>query len=52
MDKIWHSRVTCPLLFQVGIGGIGGFLIGYAIRKFIKIALILWIIVFSIIFLA
>jgi len=36
----------------LGIGGIGGFFIGYTIRKFIKIALILGIIIFSLIFLA
>ena len=41
-----------PILFQLCIGGIGGFLIGYAIRKVFKIALILGIIVFSLIFLA
>jgi len=41
-----------PILFQMCIGGIGGFLIGYAIRKFFKIALILGAIVFSLIFLA
>ena len=36
----------------MGIGGIGGFFIGYAIRKFFKIALILGVVVFSLIFLA
>lgn len=41
-----------PIIFQLVIGGIGGFLIGYALRKVIKIALILGVIVFSLILLA
>jgi len=41
-----------PILFQIGIGGIGGFLIGYALRKFLKVALILMAVVFSLIILA
>jgi len=40
------------ILFQLGIGGIGGFLIGYAIRKVVKIALILGVVVFLLILLA
>ena len=36
----------------MGIGGIGGFFIGYAMRKFFKIALILGAVVFSLIVLA
>jgi len=46
------SEAFAPILFQLGIGGIGGFFIGYAARKVVKIALILGIIVFSLIFLA
>jgi len=45
------SEAFAPILFQLGIGGIGGFFIGYAIRKVIKIALILGIVVFSLLFL-
>lgn len=41
-----------PILFQLCVGGIGGFLIGYATRKVIKVALIIGVIVFSLIFLA
>ncbi len=41
-----------PILFQLCIGGIGGFFIGYAMRKVVKVALILGTIVFSLIFLA
>jgi len=46
------SEAFAPILFQIGIGGIGGFFIGYAIRKVVKVALILGIVVFSLIFLA
>ena len=45
------SEAFAPILFQLGIGGIGGFFIGYAIRKVVKVALILVIVIFSIIFL-
>ena len=51
MNSTLNESFT-PLLFQLCIGGIGGFLIGYAIRKVVKIALILGTIVFSLIFLA
>jgi len=40
------SEVFAPILFQLGIGGIGGFFIGYAIRKVVKVALILGMVVF------
>ena len=29
-----------PIVFQIVLGGVGGFLIGYAIRKVLKIAVI------------
>ena len=40
------------ILFQAAIGGIGGFLIGYAFRKVFKVALIIVVVVFSLIVLA
>jgi len=46
------SEAFAPILFQLGIGGIGGFFIGYAIRKVVKVALILGIVVFSLMLLA
>ena len=46
------SEVFAPILFQLGIGGIGGFFIGYATRKVAKVALLLGMVVFSLIFLA
>lgn len=36
----------------MAIGGIGGFFIGYALRKFFKVALVLGVIIFSIVVLA
>jgi len=41
-----------PILFQLAIGGIGGFFIGYILKKIFKVALILIVIVFSLLFLA
>jgi uncharacterized membrane protein (Fun14 family) len=52
MMTLTINESFAPIIFQLCIGGIGGFLIGYAIRKFIKIALIIGVIVFSLIFLA
>ncbi len=46
------SEAFAPILFQLGIGGIGGFFIGYAIRKVVKVALILGMGIFSLMFLA
>ena len=46
------SEAFAPILFQLGIGGIGGFFIGYAIRKVVKVALILGMVVFFLMFLA
>ncbi|MGQ9460343.1 MAG: FUN14 domain-containing protein [Candidatus Bathyarchaeaceae archaeon] len=45
------SEAFAPILFQLGMGGIGGFFIGYTIRKAIKIALIFGIVIFSLLFL-
>lgn len=45
------SEAFVPILFQLCIGGIGGFFIGYAIRKAVKIALILGIVIFFLMFL-
>jgi uncharacterized membrane protein (Fun14 family) len=40
------------IIFQLCIGGIGGFLIGYALRKVFKVAVIIGVIVFALIVLA
>ena len=52
MMNLTLNESLAPIIFQLCIGGIGGFLIGYALRKFFKIALILGAIVFSLILLA
>jgi len=45
------SEAFAPILFQLSIGGIGGFFIGYALRKAVKVALILGIVIFFLMFL-
>lgn len=46
------SESLTSIIFQVIIGGVGGFLIGYTIRKLFKIALIIGVAVFALILLA
>jgi len=46
------SEVLTPIVYQICIGGIGGFFTGYFAKKFLKIAAILAFFVFSLIFLA
>jgi len=35
------SEVVSPLVFQLGVGGIGGFIVGYALKKLSKLILVL-----------
>jgi uncharacterized membrane protein (Fun14 family) len=35
------SEVVSPLIYQIGIGGIGGFIIGFLIKKLSKLIIIL-----------
>lgn len=35
------SEVISPLVFQLGVGGIGGFVIGFALKKLSKLILVL-----------
>lgn len=51
MTSISSESIT-TILFQIAIGGIGGFLIGYTFRKMIRITLIIGLAIFTIIFLA
>ena len=46
------AESLAPIVFQLVLGGVGGFLIGYALRKVLKIALIVGVVVFSLILLA
>ncbi len=40
-EKCSMSAVLPPLVYQLGIGGIGGFLAGYALKKISKLVLVL-----------
>jgi uncharacterized membrane protein (Fun14 family) len=35
------SEVVSPIVFQLGVGGIGGFVVGYALKKLSKLILVL-----------
>lgn len=35
------SEVVSPFIYQLGIGGVGGFIVGYAMKKISKIVAIL-----------
>jgi uncharacterized membrane protein (Fun14 family) len=52
MLNLTLNESLAPILFQISIGGIGGFLIGFVMRKLGKVAIILGVVVFSMIFLA
>ena len=52
MTTLVLSESLSAIFFQLCIGGIGGFLIGYALRKFLKVALVIGVIVLSLILLA
>jgi uncharacterized membrane protein (Fun14 family) len=46
------EAVILPVVYQLGIGGIGGFFVGYAVKKIIRIAIIIGVFAFSLIYLA
>jgi uncharacterized membrane protein (Fun14 family) len=35
------SEVVSPLVFQLGVGGVGGFIVGFALKKLSKLTLVL-----------
>ena len=35
------SEIVSPLVYQLGLGGVGGFIVGYAIKKISKLIVIL-----------
>lgn len=35
------SEVVSPLVFQLGVGGVGGFIVGFALKKLSKLVLFL-----------
>lgn len=44
--------VVIPIILQLAIGGIGGFFIGYLVKKVIRLALIMGVLIFAILYLA
>ena len=52
MTILTLNESLTPIIFQLCIGGIGGFLIGYALRKFFRLAIIIGGVVFVLIILA
>jgi len=41
-----------PILYSVGIGGIGGFFVGYLVKKILNLAIILGVAAFGLLYLA
>lgn len=46
------SEVLPPIAYQLGLGGFGGFFVGYILKKVIKIAIIIGALVFILIYFA
>lgn len=46
------SEVLIPIMYQLSVGGIGGFFIGYTVKKITRIAIIIGVVVFSFVYLA
>ena len=46
------SEALIPIAYQLGIGGIGGFFVGYAAKKITRIAIIIGVGAFFLIYLA
>ncbi len=46
------SETLIPIAYQLGVGGIGGFFVGYAVKKITRIAIIIGVVVFSFAYLA
>jgi len=40
-EGLWMSEILSPLTYQLGIGGIGGFVVGYAFKKISKLIIVL-----------
>ena len=53
MSTSAFDGILTPLIAQLGLGGVGGLLVGYAFKKLLKvIAVILGIFIFGLLFLA
>ena len=46
------SEVLPPIAYQLGIGAFGGFFVGYILKKMIKIAIVIGVLVFALIYFA
>jgi len=46
------SEVLIPIVYQLSVGGIGGFFVGYTVKKITRIAIIIGVFAFSLIYLA
>lgn len=46
------SEVLPPIAYQLGIGCFGGFFVGYIVRKVIRVAILLGIFIFALIYFA
>ncbi|MGQ9530979.1 MAG: FUN14 domain-containing protein [Candidatus Bathycorpusculaceae bacterium] len=47
------SEIISPLAYQLGLGGIGGFIVGYAIKKLSKlIAIVIGLFILALIYLS
>ncbi|MDI6691245.1 MAG: FUN14 domain-containing protein [Candidatus Bathyarchaeota archaeon] len=47
------SEIVSPLAYQLGIGGVGGFIVGYAVKKLSKlIAILIGLFIIALIYLS
>lgn len=46
------SETLIPIVYQLSVGGIGGFFIGYAVKKITRIAIIIGVVAFFFAYLA
>jgi uncharacterized membrane protein (Fun14 family) len=37
--RVWVSEIISPLAYQLGVGGVGGFIVGFVIKKISKVIL-------------
>lgn len=41
MGRLDMSEIISPVVFQLGVGGVGGFVVGFALKKLSKLILVL-----------
>jgi uncharacterized membrane protein (Fun14 family) len=46
------SEVLPPVTYQLGLGGFGGFFVGYILKKVIKIAIVIGVFIFVLVYFA